>query len=76
MAQTIDIKAVRNLCAKQRLKLWDAIWESLAEEDPASIPVADEVVAEMERRLEWAREHPDECLTHKQFKAKMRKLTK
>ena len=72
MAQTIDIKAVRKLSVKARLKLIAQIEETIDED----MPLTDQQLTEIKRRLEWARAHPGECLTHKQFKAKMRKLTK
>lgn len=70
--KTIDLKAVRKLSVKARLKLIAQIEDTIDED----MPLTDQQLKEINRRLEWARAHPDECLTHKQFKAKMRKLAK
>lgn len=72
MAQTIDIKAVRKLSVKARLKLIAQIEETIDEDMPHTV----QQVKEINRRLEWARAHHDECMAHEQFKAKMRKLMK
>ncbi len=72
MAQAIDIKAIRKLSVRARLKLMAQIEDSIDED----FPLTDQQWKEIQRRLNWARAHPDDCLTHKRFKAKMRKLTK
>lgn len=72
MASTIDIKAVRKLSVKARLKLIAQIEETIDED----MNLTDQQLKEIKRRLECARAHPDECLAHEQFKAKMRKLMK
>jgi len=72
MPQTIDIKAIRKLSVEARLKLMAQIEDSIDED----FPLTDQQLKEIKRRLKWARAHPEQCLTHEQFKAKMRKLTK
>lgn len=72
VARTIDTRAIRKFSVSARLKLIAQIEETIDED----MPVTDQQLTEIKRRLEWARVHPDECLTHKQFKAKMRKLMK
>jgi putative addiction module component (TIGR02574 family) len=73
MPQTIDIEAIRKLSVEQRLKLLDAIWETLVDDD-ADIPVDPAVLAEMRRRGQWARENPDKLISHDEMKARLRGL--
>ncbi|RIK63764.1 MAG: hypothetical protein DCC64_06525 [Planctomycetota bacterium] len=69
MAQATDINAVRKLGAKQRLEWIERIRATIYDEEPAVDPA---MVAEMERRFQWARANPEKCLTQEQFDAKMR----
>jgi putative addiction module component (TIGR02574 family) len=58
MTPTIDMDAIRKLSVADRLKLIDAIWETLADQD-ADIPVSDEVLTEMRRRVQELKDNPD-----------------
>lgn len=73
MPDTINIEAILKLSVEQRLKLLDAIWASLAEDD-ADIPVDPAVLAEMRRRSQWARDNPDKLISHDEMKARLRSL--
>jgi putative addiction module component (TIGR02574 family) len=74
MSATPDVKSVRKLTVKQRLKLMDAIWNSLADED-ADIPIDPEILTEMRRRSEWAKKNPDKLISHEEMMACLRSLT-
>ncbi|MCC6573474.1 MAG: addiction module protein [Planctomycetes bacterium] len=71
MATLMAKKDILKLTVDERLKLIDLIWQTLlrSEED---LPIAPEILDEMDRRLEWARANPDKCLTHDQFMQKLR----
>lgn len=73
MQQSIDQQALRKLSVEERLKLIEAIWDSLAEED-ADLPIDQEVLAEMRRRSQWARDNPDKLISHDEMKARLRSL--
>jgi putative addiction module component (TIGR02574 family) len=73
MAQMIDMEAIRKLSPAERLKLIDAIWDSLADED-ADVPIDPEVLEEMQRRSQWARDNPDQLISHDEMKARLRSL--
>lgn len=70
MAQAVDIKAIHKLSVKARLKLIAQIEDTIDED----MPLTDQQLKEINRRLKWARAHPGQCLTYEQFKSKMRKL--
>jgi putative addiction module component (TIGR02574 family) len=63
MTPTIDMDTIRKLSVADRLKLIDAIWETLADKD-ADIPVSAPAKAEMERRARELRENPESALSH------------
>jgi putative addiction module component (TIGR02574 family) len=72
MSKTIDTDSIRKLTVEERLKLLDAIWDSLAEDD--ELPLDPEVLAEMRRRSRWAKENPDKLIPHEEMKARLRSL--
>lgn len=73
MAQTIDIKAVRKLSVKQRLKLVDAIWESFVDED-SDVPLPDATISEIRRRREEMRKHPERAISHEEMMKRLRSM--
>ena len=50
---------IRNLSLSERIQLVEDIWDSIAEA-PEAIVVTDEQKAELDRRLNAYRRHPDE----------------
>ncbi|MBX3474010.1 MAG: addiction module protein [Planctomycetes bacterium] len=73
MAGIIDIDAIRKLSVEQRLKLMEAIWDTLADEE---VPVSDATLREMKRRSEWAKANPDKLISHEEMTARLRSLAK
>lgn len=72
MPTTVDLDQILRLSVEERLRLIERIWRTIKQGD--HIPVAETTIAEMERRLDWAQKNPDKCMTHEQFKAKVRAL--
>lgn len=73
MSKTIDIERIHELPVAERLRLLELIWDSLAEDD-ADVPVDPAVLAEMRRRSQWARDNPDQLISHDEMKARLRSL--
>lgn len=71
MAQVIDRESIRKLSVEQRLTLLDDIWESLVDDD-ADIPMPPEVLAEMQRRAEELRKHPEIGISHEEMMKRLR----
>ena len=61
---------VRCLPAPEKLLFVSELWNDL-EEQPESVPVSPEVVAELERRMEHFRQHPGEFTTWEAVKQKI-----
>lgn len=72
MASAIDKKALRTMNTDEKLRLIDELWDSI--DDEAGAELSAEQLAEMQRRLEWAKANPDKCLSHDEFKARIRSL--
>lgn len=53
---------VRQLTASEKLMLVSELWNDL-EAHPSEVPVSREIIAELDRRMEHFREHPDEFTT-------------
>jgi putative addiction module component (TIGR02574 family) len=53
---------VRRLTASEKLMLVSELWNDL-EAHPSEVPVSREIIAELDRRMEHFREHPDEFTT-------------
>lgn len=58
------------MTAEEKLQLIDDLWESLDSEP--EIGLTAEQLAEMERRLDWAKANPDKCLTLEEFRTRLR----
>lgn len=50
---------VRRLSASEKLMFVSELWNDL-EAHPSDVPVSPEVIAELDRRMEHFREHPEE----------------
>jgi putative addiction module component (TIGR02574 family) len=85
MPQAIDIEDVRKLSVEQRLKLIEAIWQTLADEeipltkarmadDPEPAPFSPEQWEEIQRRLKAYRDDPASAHSYEEYKAKIRSL--
>lgn len=61
---------VRRLPASEKLLFVSELWNEL-EEHPGELPVEPEVVAELERRMEHFRQHPDEFTTWEAVKQRI-----
>lgn len=72
MATTIDKQALRRLSTDEKLRLIDELWDSIGNE--SGVQLSPEQLAEMQRRLEWAKANPDKCLSLDEFKARIRSL--
>ena len=54
----LALDEIRGMSVSDRLKLLDAIWETLLEE-PEALPLSDAQAREIDRRLEAYRRHGD-----------------
>jgi putative addiction module component (TIGR02574 family) len=61
---------VRKLTPAEKLIFVGELWDDLAEH-PSDIPVSREIVAELERRMEHFRQHPDEFTTWEAIQEKV-----
>jgi len=61
MAPTLESLGIDRLSVEDRLELVTAIWDSIARH-PEDLPVSDEVKAELDRRLERHKTHPEEVV--------------
>ena len=73
MASATDTNSLRKLSVEQRLELMDRIWATLVEED-ADLPVDPEVLAEMRRRADELRAHPERGISHEEMMKRLRSL--
>jgi putative addiction module component (TIGR02574 family) len=73
MVNITDTDAIRRLSVQQRLELMDRIWETLVDED-ADLPVPPEVLAEMRRRADELRAHPERGISHEEMMQRLRSL--
>jgi putative addiction module component (TIGR02574 family) len=53
---------VQKLSPSEKLQFVSELWNDL-ESHPAEVPVSNEVLAELDRRLEHFKQHPDEFTT-------------
>lgn len=72
MAQALDIDALSKLSVAERLRLIEVIWSTLQGENEDELTPSQK--AEVDRRIEHWRKHPDSAMSHEEFQAKLRKL--
>jgi len=53
---------VRRLTASEKLAFVSELWNDL-EEHPPELPVSPEVIAELDRRMKYFKDHPDDFTT-------------
>ena len=61
---------VRQLSAADKLIFVSELWDDLAEH-PCEVPVSQEIVAELDRRMEDFRQHPDKFTTWEAIQEKV-----
>ena len=61
---------VQRLSASEKLIFVSELWNDL-EAHPAEVPVSREIIAELERRTEYFRQHPDEFTTWEAVKERV-----
>ena len=72
MAQAIDIDALGKLTVAERLRLIEVIWSTLQGENEDELTPSQQ--AEVDRRIEHWRKHPESAMSHEEFQAKLRTL--
>lgn len=75
MVQTIDMEAIRKLTRAQRMALIAKIWDTLAEEDDADLPISKAVLDEMERRAAEFDADPSIGIPHEEMMKRLRSGT-
>ncbi len=61
MAPSLESLGIDRLSVDDRIELVTAIWDSIAK-DPKDLPVSDAVKAELDRRLDRHKTHPEEVV--------------
>jgi putative addiction module component (TIGR02574 family) len=61
---------VQKLSASEKLIFVSELWNDL-EANPAEVPVSREIIAELERRTEYFRQHPQEFTTWEAVKERV-----
>ncbi len=61
---------VQQLPPSEKLLFVSELWNEL-EANPSQVPVAPEIIAELDRRMEHFRQHPEECTTWDAAKARL-----
>ncbi len=61
---------VQKLSPSEKLIFVSELWNDL-EANPSEVPVAREVIAELDRRMEHFRQHPEEFTTWQEVKARV-----
>lgn len=61
---------VQNLTPSEKLIFVSELWNDL-EAHPSEVPVSREVIAELDRRMELFRKHPEEFTTWEQVKQRI-----
>jgi putative addiction module component (TIGR02574 family) len=61
---------VERLSAEEMLQLASELWNKV-EEHPTDIPVDPEIAAELHRRMEHFKNHPDQCTTWEKVRDKL-----
>jgi putative addiction module component (TIGR02574 family) len=74
MVQSVDMEAIRKLSVGERMKLIELIWATLESEAPIQLSAEERL--EIERRIEKWRKDPDSGISHEEFKARIRALTR
>lgn len=71
MSTTVDIEALMKLSVAEKLKVVDALIDSIMD---ARHDLTPEQLAEMERRLDWAIANPEKCGTYEEYKTRIREM--
>lgn len=66
-----EIPQLQNLSAEEKMQLIDELWCSLS---PADLPVSQELIAELDRRLQDHEANPQAGLTLEEFKKRVDEL--
>lgn len=74
MVQTIDMEAIRKLTRAQRMALIAKIWDTLAEEADADLPISKAALAEMERRSAELDADPSLAVSHEEMMKRLRSI--
>lgn len=61
---------VQRLSASEKLMFVSELWNEL-EAHPSEVPVSPEIIAELDRRMERFRQHPEEFTTWEEVKARV-----
>lgn len=61
---------VQKLSPSEKLMFVSELWNEL-EEHPSAVPVSPEIIAELDRRMEHFRQHPDEFTTWEAVKRRV-----
>ena len=70
MSNAVDIESLKRLSTTEKFKVIAALWDSIDERSDPDAP--EDVIAEMERRLDWGIANPDKCGDYNDFKARIR----
>ena len=65
-----QLPAVRDLSRPEKLLLAAELWEEIARDD-TELPLTREQIAELDRRMERYRQHPEEVTTLEEIKARL-----
>jgi putative addiction module component (TIGR02574 family) len=65
-----QLPSIRNLSRPEKLLLVAELWEEIASED-SDLPITREQIAELDRRMERYRQHPEEVTTLEEIKARI-----
>ena len=61
---------VQQLSPSEKLQFVSELWNEL-EANPSNVPVSPEIIAELDRRMEHFRQHPDEFTTWEEVKERI-----
>jgi putative addiction module component (TIGR02574 family) len=61
---------VQRLSPSEKLQFVSELWNEL-EANPTEVPVSTEILNELERRMEYFRQHPDQFTTWEAVKARV-----
>lgn len=53
------IEQIRQLTTAEKIQLVQEVWDDIAQDEEAAMPIADDVQQEILRRSAWSRAHPD-----------------
>lgn len=71
MSKAVDIESLKRLTPAEKLVVIEALWNSM--DESVDLDASSGVIAEMERRLDWAIANPDRCGSLEEFKARIGK---